>query len=397
MQKKLTEAAIKELEPPAKGYAITWDAELKGFGVRVTAAGAKAFIFNYRTRAGRERRLTIGSPPAHTVASARREARDHAQEVAKGRDPLAARQEARGAPTFADLAKHYIETHLPKKRSAKGDRQVIDGKLLPRLGNLKVAEITCNDLDRIHHRITKEGHPYQANRVASLLSKMFSFAVKKHWRDDNPAKGIERNEEIARERYLSNAELDRLCDALASFPDQGVANAVRLLLLTGARRGEVLGATWDQFDIELGIWSKPSSHTKTKKVHTVPLSAPALELLSEMFADRDLDSRYLFPGRRGGHRVDLKKSWPKICKAANITELRLHDLRHSYASILVRGGASLPMIGKLLGHTQVSTTNRYAHLDVDPLRELTNRVGAVVSGAGKAGAEVVKLRRRGSQ
>ena len=186
-------------------------------------------------------------------------------QVRKGLDPLAHHQAERDAPTFAGLAAHYVEKHLPKKRasSAKFDRQTIDNELLPVLGQRKVAEITYDDIDGLHHRLTKRA-PIRANRVVALLSKMFSLAIKKGWRTDNPAKGIERNQESKRTRYLSGAELDRLSEALAAHPDQHVANAVRLLLLTGARRGEVLGMTWGQVDFESGTWTKPSALTKQK-------------------------------------------------------------------------------------------------------------------------------------
>lgn len=391
---KLTERTLKNPKRPTEGYTILWDDEVRGFGARITANGSVAFIFNYRTRGGRMRRLTIGDHGEYSVEAARDEAKECAVDVRKGLDPLAHRQAERDAPTFKDLANHYVEKHLPKKRqsSARTDQQTIDSVLMPKLGTLKVKEITFNDIEGIHHRISREGHPYRANRVVALLSKMFSLAIKKGWRADNPAKGIERNHESKRERYLSNDELTRLSEALANYHDQEVANAVRLLLLTGARRSEVLSTTWDQFDFDQGMWTKSSAHTKQKATHTVPLSPPALELLAEMHTARDVNSPYLFPGRGGGHRVDLKKPWPAICKVAGITGLRVHDLRHSYASILVSGGASLPMIGALLGHTQVSTTQRYAHLQVDPLREATARAGAVIKSAGKAGAEVVKLR-----
>ena len=178
---------------------------MKGFGLRVTAAGSMSFIFNYRTRAGRLRRLTIGSPPTYSVEAARDEAKDYDREVRKGRDPLAHRQSERDAPTFTDLADYYIEKHLPKKRpsSAKTDRQTIDKVLLPELGKLKVAEITFDDIEGIHHKITNRA-PDLANRVVALLSKMFSLAIKKRWRADNPAKGIERNQESKRARYLSS-------------------------------------------------------------------------------------------------------------------------------------------------------------------------------------------------
>ena len=161
---------------------LVWDDELKGFGLRITDSSV-SFIYNYRTRSGRPRRLTIGSPPTYSVEAARDEAKDYAVEVRKGRDPLAHHQAERDAPTFADLAEFYVEKHLPKKRpsSAKIDRQTIDAELLPVLGQLKVAEITYDDIDGLHRRITKRA-PYRANRVVALLSKMFSLAIRKRWR-----------------------------------------------------------------------------------------------------------------------------------------------------------------------------------------------------------------------
>ena len=408
---KLTDKAIKALKHPAKSYTILWDTDVIGFGIRVTA-GAKTFIFNYRTRGGRLRRTKIGRFPEYSTEVARDVAKEYRHAVHGGGDPLGAWQSERDAPTFKKLADHYIEKHLPKKRasSAKTDRHTIN-KLMPTLGNLKVAEITFNDIDGIHHRITKRGKTYQANRVVALISKMFALAIKQGWRTDNPAKGIERNQEVKRTRYLSNDELARLTEALAAHSDQRAANAVRLLLLTGARSGEVLSMAWDQVDFETGTWTKPGATTKQKTTHVVPLSAPALQLLATM-KDKST-SDFVFPGRNGNaHRVDLKKPWQAICEAAGLaiqvekkdrrsgkavlvwkTTLRVHDLRHSYASFLASAGLSLPTIGALLGHTQPGTTARYAHLHRDPLREATERVGAIVAGAGKPGAEVTELPR----
>ena len=240
----------------------------------------------------------------------------------------------------------------------------------------------------------------------ALLSKMFNLS--RRWyqrqlptgervplRSDNPAKGIARNAETKRKRYLQGDELARLTAALAGHRDKQAANIVRLLLLTGARSGEVLGARWDQFNLTTGVWTKPGATTKQKTEHIVPLSAAARQLLNELYAERADGAEYVFPGRAGvGHRVDLKKAWPSICKAAGIVGLRVHDLRHSYASMLVSGGQSLPVIGALLGHSNPSTTARYAHLMDDPLREATERVGAIIDGAGKAGAEVLDLHAR---
>jgi len=174
------------------------------------------------------------------------------------------------------------------------------------------------------------------------------------------------------------------------------------LLLTGARRGEVLAATWDQFDLEAGVWIKPSSHTKQKREHRVPLSAPARRLLADMRAEaerrakerqREL-SKYVFPARvGGGAMVEIKSAWAALCRAAKLECVRIHDLRHTYASVLASAGLSLPVIGALLGHTQPGTTARYAHLFDDPLRAATERAAAIVTGSAQAGAEVVPIGR----
>jgi integrase len=249
--------------------------------------------------------------------------------------------------------------------------------------------------------VTKEKGSYGANRLVALLSKMFSLAVKWQMRPDNPCKGVERNPEERRYRYLSGDELRRLTEALAAHSSPAAANAVRLLLLTGARRGEVLGAKWDEFDLEAGIWTKPSAHTKQKREHRVPLSAPARQLLAEIKAageQRAAEQKrgplpYIFPGRGGdGPLAEIKKSWAALCKAADIKGVRIHDLRHTYASMLASAGLSLPVIGALLGHTQPGTTTRYAHLFDDPLRAATERVGAIVTGASTAKAHPIPLR-----
>jgi len=204
---------------------------------------------------------------------------------------------------------------------------------------------------------------------------------------------------------LSAAEIARLADALIAHPEKNSVNAIRLIMLTGARRGETLAARWSEFDLAAGVWIKPSAHTKTKKLHRVPLSAPALALLSEMRAQATDDCPYLFPapeplqkGTDGKlqyrHLLDVKRTWASVSKAAGISDVRLHDMRHTFASILASSGLSLPIIGALLGHTQPATTARYAHLMDDPLRAATNRPGAIIAGAGKPGAEVVPLVRK---
>jgi integrase len=235
----------------------------------------------------------------------------------------------------------------------------------------------------LHRKITDHGTPVRANRALILLSKLFTLAVRWQMRDDNPVAGIERNHEEPRHRYLAGDEMERLAAALAGLRNQHAANAIRLLLLTGARRTEVLAATWDQFDLDAGVWTKPSSHTKQKKLHRIPLSTPAVALLDAMRVEAGR-SPYLFHGRGAkGHLAGIQKSWVTVCQAAGIADAHLHDLRHSYASALASGGQSLPVIGALLGHTQAQTTQRYSHLIDDALREATDKAATVITGGGK--------------
>jgi integrase len=404
---KLDDKFVRDLACPEKGNRIAYDHgkdAVKGFGIRVTVAGAKSFIVAYRV-AGRERRMTIGAFPDWSVTAARLEAKRVKREADLGHDPLAERVTSREASTVAELCDRYLAEHAEKKRTGADDRSVIDRIVRPRLGSRKVASISFSDIDGLHRKVTATNGPYAANRLVALLSKMFTLAIRWEMRADNPAKGIERNTEERRYRYLTGDELRRLTEALARHPSRNAANAVRLLLLTGARRGEVLGSTWDQFDLEAGVWIKPSSHTKQKREHRVPISAPARQLLVEIRAKAERRAKekkrdpspYPFPARVGdGPMVEIKTAWATLCKAANLSGVRLHDLRHTYASVLASAGLSLPVIGALLGHTQPGTTARYAHLFDDPLRAATERVGAIVTRAAAASqsAEVVPLARK---
>ena len=394
MTQKLTDRAVKALPLPGTGNKIAYDRDVRGFGVRVTAAGAKAFVVNYRVN-GRERRYTIGAYPDWSVAAAREEAKRLKRQVSLGFDPMGDRHVERATPTVTDIAERYMAEHAIRKvpRAQMDDRSMIDKLILPAIGRLKVHEVHQADIDDLHREVGKT-RPIRANRMAQLLSRIFSLAIRWGYRPDNPVKGLHRNPEHKRTRYLSGDELQRLTAVLAAHPNQQSANVVRLLLLTGARRGEVLNATWDQFDLAVAVWVKPSAHTKQRKEHRVPLSAPARQLLSEIQAQGSL-SPYVFPGKRPDTpQQDLKSFWTRVCKQAQLEDCRIHDLRHTYASILASAGLSLPVIGALLGHTQPNTTARYSHLYDDPLREATERVGALVESIGSTKtAQLVSLER----
>lgn len=222
-------------------------------------------------------------------------------------------------------------------------------------------------------------------------SKIFSQAVRWRLIAENPFKGIETNPENRRRRYFSQAEIVAIGKALNSYPFQTAADCIRLIMLTGCRPGEARLATWGQFDLEHGVWTKPGATTKQKTEHRVPLSAPALELLQRMRKEHP-DTEIVFHGRRVTKTLpELRPVWDHVRKEANLENARIHDLRHTYASILASGGLSLPIIGALLGHTQPVTTARYAHLYDEPLQEATEAVGRFISSAGKKPAEVVEL------
>jgi integrase len=395
MSQKLTDRQVRALVAPATGNQITYDSTVSGFGVRITAGGAIAFILNYRVKAtGQERRYTIGSYPDWNVAAAREEAKRLKRHVDSGGDPLGEVKASRDAPTVADLCTRFEAEHVNKLRAqTQADyRGAIRKHIKLALGKLKVTAVDFEHVERLHRKISQRA-PVRANRVTAVLSKMFALAIKWRLRPDNPCKGVERNREDARTRYLKPDELERLTKALAEYPDQDAADVFRLLLLTGARRGEVLSATWDQFDLKEGMWTKPATATKQKERHEVPLNAPARQLLARRLSKHDA-SAWVFPGRSSGqHRINLDRSWGLICKAAGIAALRIHDLRHSYASTLVSAGFSLPTIGALLGHSQPQTTARYAHLFDDPLRKATERAGAILAPKARAPGKVASPRR----
>jgi integrase len=391
-KQRLTDTIVRNLALPDRGNVIRWDCDVKGFGCRVTAAGARSFVVDYRRKAdGLQRRATIGSFPDWSTRAARELAKRIKRDVDLGADPVGAQAAERAAPTVAELCARFDAEHIAKlaPHTQQDYRSMIRNDIVPALGKMKVAAVEFEHTERLHTEVTKRA-PVRANRVWQVGSKMFALAIKWRLRSGNPWKGIRRNREHLRRRYVKPYELARLTKALAEDRSQQAADVFRLLLLTGAREGEALSATWDQFDLTDGIWTKPHTATKQRREHVVPLSAPARQLLDRLQAQRN-GSPWVFPGRDGGKpREDLKYAWARICKAVGIANLRIHDLRHSYASFLVSAGFSLPVIGALLGHATPVTTARYAHLFDDPLRQASERASAIITG--KLTAKVVPLK-----
>jgi len=387
---RLNEKSVREAEPVrGKDYQI-FDTEVRGFAICIYRSGSRAFTIDYRS-AGRQRRMTIGRWPEWSTTAARDRAKELRREIDAGADPLGNREQGREAPRFKDLIERYIEEHLPhlSPTNASDQKSMLRNLVEPDWGNLLVAEITSSDVEKLLTKIaagrsrpskTKPNNrarklqgpkptPIRANRVGEVLRKMFTLAVGWKWRTDNPASGFRRRVENERERFLSKDEIGRLAEALDAAEDQRAATIIRMCLLTGARVGEVRKARFEQFNLELGSWSKPATTTKQRKVHRLPISGEVAAIVRQRQLIVPNGIPWLFPGDVPGQPVvELRRFWIGIQKVADLKDARIHDLRHTFASLLVSGGASLEMIGKLLGHSQLKTTQRYAHLMDSPLR-----------------------------
>jgi integrase len=410
---RLDNQFVSNVAPPAAGSVTYWDHDPRvgGFGVRVNAGGVRSFFLNYRID-GRERRYTIGPFPRWSVSAARERAKELRVLIDKGQDPAGDKRARREAPTIRDLIERYITGHLPKKTGARLKHINDEKRMLAEIGRhlgmtTKVADIHHGDIEQMHRKMSERigargtPTPVRANRILAICSTMFVMALRPRagetfaWRSaalGNPCRGIERNHEEGRERFFSQAELAAISDALNGYSGNA-PDCVRLVMLTGSRPSEAMKAQWSEFDAEPGYWVKPSSHTKQRKVHRLPLSPPAIELIERLRAQR-AGSSWLFPGRGDEPLTTLEFVWRHVRRRTGLgADARLYDLRHSFASIGAGGGLSLPVIGRLLGHSQARTTARYAHLADDPLREAADRIGAVITGAGKSG-DVVNIKRR---
>lgn len=384
INKKMVDSAVGPTN--GKNQIFYWDDDLKGFGLRVTKNGAKAYVLQYRTHSGKSRRPTLGKHGALTPSQARDLAKQKLGLVAFGKDPALDKHNAKTAPTMDDLAGEYISKHaIPHKseKSAKSDKQLIDRLILPALAQKKVADILHQDIEVLI--LSKKDAPYAANRLRALLSKMFNLAIVWGWRENNPATHVTKFPEHQREVWLDEVKLSRLIDVLSRHSNRRSVDIVMMLILTGARRSEVFKATWEQFDLDAGVWIKQAHYTKQRKYSRTPLSGLAIDLVKSIYDRRQQNSEYLFPGNVPGKPItDIKNFWSGVRKSAEIPNVRPHDLRHTFASHLASKGLSLAIIGKLLGHTQLSTTQRYAHLADHPVRQATNEFGDIVIRASKA-------------
>jgi integrase len=387
---KLTKTVVDSLVAADGKPIILWDT-ISGFGVKALPSGKKMFVVKYRANGGgrsaQQRWLTIGQFGHITCEQARSMAQQALAAVARGEDPQGDKTNNRSAPRLKDVWDRFAADQLPMKKP--GTRREYESQwrdlIKPKFGSQLVKDIKRADIDRFHKSLRDT--PYRANRALALFSRLMTLTEHWEWRDQgtNPCRFVEKFKEEGRERFLDAEEIGRIATAINAMTAEGeiwpdIGNAVKLLLLTGARLTEITNAKWEWVDWKLQILALPDSKTGKKPVY---LGATAIELLRQQQAtSRDVDSIYIFPGRSAGKPLhNLRKPWGRICERAGIQGVRLHDLRHTAASIAVGQGVTLPVIGALLGHSQAQTTLRYAHVASDPALIAVDAIGRIVADA----------------
>lgn len=442
---KIARRTVAVIETPKKPV-VYYDDAVKGFGLIVRPSGSRSWILEYRPGAGgrgiAKKRVVLGNPETVTPEQARDMAKDMLAKVRLGADPAAEKAEARAADTIAEIAEEWLSRHVEPKRkaaTAKLYRAVLGTHILPAIGSRKAATLTRSDVAKLHSGISKKstgakkpgaqrtaakktrGGPIIANRALAVIKAMFSWAIDLGLLPDgapNPALGVEAFKEKGRERFLSSVEMQRLGNALRLAETEGLpwqvkvdgpgakhlpapekrkahfdvhtVAAIRLLLLTGARVREILDLEWQHVDFERGMLRLPDSKTGAK---VIVLGAAALSVLDGL----PRVGRYVITSSSAGTanekpRADVNRLWRAVRREAGIEGTRLHDLRHSNAAVGAGAGLSLHQIGGLLGHSQASTTKRYAHLAADPQRRAADMIGAEISAALGLGSNVVEIK-----
>ena len=385
----LTKTLVERLETKASDYVV-WDNKLTGFGVKVTPKGKRVYLLKYRTKDGTQRKPAIGEhSEALTCERARDVAKDWLAIIHQGGDPSGVRQELRQSLTVAELCDRYMREHAKvykKPSSVELDEYYIERFIKPRLGTAKVVSLARQDVIKFHQSM--QGTPAQANRLISSFSKMFALA--EDWelkpRNTNPCAKIPRFKETPKDRFLSDDEMEKLGKALGELEKKVLVKGkevqqespyiialLRILILTGARLGEILGARWEWVDMQRGVLTLPDSKTGRRVIKL----GGALAVLENL--PRVEGNPYIIVGDvEGKPLVKPERQWRRIRDKAGLQGVRLHDLRHTYASVLAMQGESMTVVAKLLGHRQLRTTERYAHLGNNPLESAVQRAGTMI-------------------
>ncbi|MBD1401660.1 tyrosine-type recombinase/integrase [Pelovirga terrestris] len=382
-----TKKALEAL-PPQDPDSVSREAEYSdsdciGLKLRVSKGGRKFFQHRYRYL-GRKKCLTLGEFPHVSLQEARKMVSEHKALLARTIDPSEERQQKQLHLTFAQFTDQmYLPHAMSHKRTWKNDQYALNARILPALGKYRLSSITARDITLFHSQVKEKTSATSANHYLILVKRMFNLSVMWGLLEKSPATGLEKfKQPPLRERYLEPEELPRFLKALEEQDeDQLSVAAIKLLLFTGCRKNEILSLQWHQVRLEEGMVFLPL--TKNGRSRTVILNTKAMEVMRELA--RNNSSDYVFPSRAGtrkGYIYDLRKPFEKVCDAAGISGLRVHDLRHSFASIAIASGASLYDVQKLLGHSDPSMTQRYAHLSKDSLQKATEKVSQMLEMAG---------------
>lgn len=359
----LNERALKTAQPGD----VLKDKEIKGLHLRCFAE-SKGFYLYYRTKAGVQRRPKIGDVGSITLTQARKIARDWLGQVAGGSDPSKDVADARAEPTVADLWDEIWKRHYSKAKSHAHVKSMWHGYLEPNFGRLKLSDVTYTQVADLHESMSN--HPYHANRTLALLSKMFSFAYRPlGWVDDNPCKGVVRFKELKRERFMEGEEAAKIAEILHGEAKENPASVafLYLLILTGARRGEIAKAKWSQLQGNKLVLEEHKTDGYGDK-RTIHLPQEAMDVIERLPRTSGTITGILSP----------KKFWERVRTKAGCPDLRMHDLRHSFASVAISAGLSLAQIGELLGHKSTQTTKRYAHLMDEAAQAAANATADII-------------------
>ena len=381
---KLTQQLINALEPDDKDM-LYWDTVISGLLLKITPKGKKSFYLYYRNSNNQQRKPKIGDFPSISIDIARTKAQQWKGDILSGKDPSLDKQSSKDILNMSQVCEKFIVEHAmlyKKPAPVRDDQSMIRRYINPAFGKKRIDLVTREDVAKLHQSLKHK--PYLANHVRALLSKIFNLCELWGLRQQgtNPTTHIKKFKEYKRERFLSQEELQRLSDTLhecstQQLEMQSAIDCLRLLMLTGCRLREIMCLSWAEVNLEQQRLELLDSKTGAKFVY---LTAPAISILEKI--ERIENNPYVIIGRHEGtHLQDIQKIWQRIRKRANLEDVRIHDLRHSFASVGAGLGLSLPIIGKLLGHTQTSTTARYAHLANDPARQAAERIAQEIHNA----------------
>ena len=369
-----TKSVIEKLPIPKKGLSYYKDSKEKGLSLYITTNSVITFFVRKRI-GGKDERIIIGNFPEISLENARKQALIIKSEAAQGINPNQQKNNLKQETTFGDLFAEYMERYSKKnKRSWKYDEREIN-KFLPHWFKRKISTINNQEIRLLHEKIGRENGLYQANRLLERIRAIYNKAIEWGYKGDNPTKNIKKFKEQSRDRFIQPDELPRFFQAIEEEPNETAQDYIYISIYTGARKANVLAMRWDEINFTSQEWRIPK--TKNGEALTLPLIKEALDILKkrkkeiEKLELQAFQKEWIFPSlaSKSGHLEEPKKAWKRILEKANIKDLRIHDIRRTLGSYQAITGASLPIIGKSLGHKSGQATQIYSRMNLDPVRQ----------------------------